>query len=109
MKQKIFQQNVTKYCINISLQNAPVSKTVCKTSAFFFLAIKITLFHFQQQKSLQNSGEFALRGACKLERRESTLCNLRPEICKMLQQQLTLGHNNFAAQFCLEQNIMSDK
>jgi hypothetical protein len=25
------------------------------------------------------------------------------------QQQLTLGHNNFAAQFCLQQNIMSDK
>jgi len=25
------------------------------------------------------------------------------------QQQLTLGHNNFAAQFCLQQNTMSDK
>jgi hypothetical protein len=25
------------------------------------------------------------------------------------QQQLTLGHNNFAAEFCLQQKIMSDK
>lgn len=40
MKQKTFQQNVTKYSINISLQNTPVSKN-----------------------SLQNSREFALRSA----------------------------------------------